>query len=279
VQRYLIAKSDRAALRGMALGAGLCLPVWAGFMLIGSLLWSFYRLTGEVIPKSIHKSDQIFPHFLLTHIPPGLAGLFIAALLGSAMAMLASDMNCLSVIAVEDFYRYFKPRSTDRQMLRVGKIVVAISGFAAAGVALKLAGSQGSALSLYYTITAVVAGGLAGLFLLAFLMPRATRQGAIAGIVTSLLFTVWGTLTEGGKTVNLGRWNFPWHDYMLGALGHLLLLAVGIACSLWLPGRPSGEELTWQGWRKSRAARDFAPAAAMHPVSPSSLHPNLQELP
>ncbi len=279
VQRYLIARSDRAALRGIALGAGLCLPVWAGFMLIGSLLWSFYRLTGETLPSSIHKSDQVFPHFLLTHIPPGLAGLFIAALVGSAMAMLASDMNCLSVIAVEDFYRHFRPRSTDRQLLRVGKIMVAVSGLAAAGVALKLARTQGSALSLYYTITAVVAGGLAGLFLLAFLMPRATRQGAIAGVLASLLFTAWGTLTEGGKTLNLGRWNFSWHDYMLGALGHIVLFVVGIAGSLLLPGKPSASELTWQGWRRRRNAGAHEPALAAHHNTSPSLHPNLQELP
>ena len=273
VQRYLIAKSDRAAVRGIALGAGLCLPVWAGFMLIGSLLWSFYRLTGEAIPKTITKTDGIFPHFLVTHIPPGLAGLFVAALTGSAMAMLASDMNCLSVIAVEDFYHLARPTSTDRERLRVGRIVVALSGLAAAAVALKLAHSQGSALSLYYKITAVVAGGLAGLFLLAFLMPRATRTGAITGIVFSLIFTAWGTLTLGGKTLNLGRWNFPWHDYMIGALGHLVLLATGITASLLLPGAAQATDLTWQGWRHIRHAppNDITNNATTQPI--------LQELP
>src|ERR1700761_2259502 len=129
VQRYLIARSDRAAIRGITLGAGLCLPVWAAFMLIGSLLWSFYRLTGEAIPRAITKADGIFPPFLVTHIPQGLAGLFIAALMGSAMSMLASDMNCLSVVAVEDFYRFARPRSTDRELLRAGRIFVALSGF------------------------------------------------------------------------------------------------------------------------------------------------------
>jgi SSS family solute:Na+ symporter len=250
VQRYLIARSDRSAIRGIALGAGLCLPVWAAFMLIGSLLWSFYRLTGETIPKSITKADGIFPHFLVTHIPSGLAGLFVAALLGSAMSMLASDMNCLSVIAVEDFYRFARPRSTDREQLRAGRIVVAGSGVAAAAVALRLAHTQGSALSLYYTITAVVAGGLAGLFLLAFLMPRATREGAITGLIVSLIFTAWATFTEGGKILNLGHWNFTWHDYMIGAIGHVILLVVGIAASLLLPGSPIASELTWQGWRR-----------------------------
>src|SRR6202012_5295524 len=114
VQRYLLAKTDKGALRGITLGAALCLPVWTSFMLIGSLLWSFYRLTGEKLPATLTKSDQIFPHFLTTHIPPGLAGLFVAALMGSAMAMLASDMNCLATIGTEDFYRMAKPNSTDK---------------------------------------------------------------------------------------------------------------------------------------------------------------------
>jgi len=254
VQRYLIAKSDKSALRGIALGAGLCIPVWAGFMLIGSLLWSFYRLTGERLPKSITKPDQVFPHFLLTHLPPGLAGLFIAALLGAAMAMLASDMNCFSVIATEDFYRLARPRSTDRELLRVGRITVVLCGVAAALMATQLAHSQGSALSLYYTLTSIVAGGLAGLFLLAFLMPRATRAGATAGVIAGLLFTAWGVLTENGKILNLGRWNFGWHDYMLGALGNVVVLGVGVTASLLLPGTPRSGELTWQGWRRRASA-------------------------
>jgi SSS family solute:Na+ symporter len=125
-----------------------------------------------------------------------------------------------------------------------------MSGVAAALVALRLAHTQGSALSLYYTITAVVAGGLAGLFLLAFLMPRATREGAIAGLIVSLIFTTWATLSEGGKIVDFGRWNFPWHDYMIGAIGHVVLLVVGMIASLWLPGSPVAGDLTWQGWRR-----------------------------
>jgi solute:Na+ symporter, SSS family len=253
VQRYLIARSDRSALRGITLGATLCLPVWTAFMLIGSLLWSFYRVTGEKLPATIQKADQVFPHFLVTHIPPGLAGLFIASLLGSAMAMLASDMNCLATIAVEDFYGLARPASTDKQRLRVGKAIVALSGVAAAAVAIRLSHSQGTALSLYYTITAIVAGGLAGLFLLAFLFPHATRRGAIAGIIANLLFTIWATLSLDGKTLNLGRFNFPWHDYMIGAVGHVVLLATGLLFSLFLPdATPSAPQLTLRGWLAAR---------------------------
>ncbi len=260
VQRYLIVRSDRSALRGITLGATLCLPVWTAFMLIGSLLWSFYRVTGEKLPTTIQKADQVFPHFLNTHIPPGLAGLFVASLLGSAMAMLASDMNCLATIAVEDFYGLARPRSTDRQRLKVGKAIVILSGVAAAAVAIKLAESQGTALSLYYTITAIVAGGLAGLFLLAFLFPHATRRGAIAGIIANLLFTIWATLTLDGKVLNLGRFNFPWHDYMIGAVGHVVLLATGLLFSSFLhDASPSAPQLTLRGWLATRKSNNLEP--------------------
>jgi solute:Na+ symporter, SSS family len=253
VQRYLIARSDRSALRGITMGAMLCLPVWTAFMFIGSLLWSFYRVTGEKLPSTIQKADQVFPHFLTTHIPQGLAGLFIAALLGSAMAMLASDMNCLATIGVEDFYGLAYPRSTDRQRLKVGKIIVVFSGIAAAAIAIRLAHSQGTALSLYYTITAIVAGGLAGLFLLAFLFPHATRRGAIAGIVANLLFTAWATLTLKGNLLNLGRFNFPWHEYMIGAIGHVILLITGVLFSIALPDiAPSAPQLSLRGWLSAR---------------------------
>src|SRR5437016_3097542 len=68
VQRYLLAKSDRAALRGVALGASLCVPVWALFMLIGTCVWSFFKLTGEKLPAYITKPDQVFPYFLTMHL-------------------------------------------------------------------------------------------------------------------------------------------------------------------------------------------------------------------
>lgn len=255
VQRYLVARSDRSARRGILLGAVLCLPVWSSFMLIGSLLWSFYRLTGETLPATIKKADQVFPYFLTTHIPAGLAGLFIAALLGSAMAMLASDMNCLAVIGTEDFYRLMAPQSTDRQQLRIGKLIVAATGIAAAAIAVKLAHSQGGALALYYTISAVVAGGLAGLFLLAFLVKRATRNGALAGIAVSLAFTVWATLTQGKSHTLFGRWHYGYHEYLIGAIGNTLLPLVGAAMSKLLPGVPQAPNLTLWGWRANAVNR------------------------
>jgi SSS family solute:Na+ symporter len=45
------------------MGASLCLPVWTAFMLIGSLLWAFYRLSGQSLPAAITRADQVFPYY------------------------------------------------------------------------------------------------------------------------------------------------------------------------------------------------------------------------
>jgi solute:Na+ symporter, SSS family len=257
VQRYLVTKTDAQAIRGTALGALLCVPVWTLFMLIGSLLWSFYRLTGEGIPAHITKSDQIFPYFLSTHIPPGLAGLFMASLFAAAMSTLSSDLNCLSVIGVEDFYRRVKPHATDAQRLYVGKVLVAFSGTLSTVMALVLARYTENALSLYFAFTAILSGGLFGLFFLAFLSTRASARGVWFGIVACVLFTAYATLTQGkNRFLDLGSLNFALPSVMIGVIGHLTLIVVGYAASLCWPSRQgTGSDLTLWGWLEGRTLK------------------------
>lgn len=255
VQRYLASKSDKDALKGITLGAALCMPVWTLFMLIGTLLWAFYKLTGEHLPAQITKADQVFPHFIVTHIPVGLAGLFLASLFGAAAATVSSDLSCLSVVAVEDFYRRLYPHSSDKQRLRAGRLFVAIFGAIAIFFAIQLAHSQGTALSLWYTLSAIVAGGLAGLFLLAFLSPRSNGKGVILGIIANLLFTTYATLTaDGGKLLNLGQFNFRLHSYMIGVIGNIVLLTVGYLASLIFSPEIRSQDMTIWGWLKRKRA-------------------------
>jgi SSS family solute:Na+ symporter len=266
VQRYLVAKTDRGALTGVGLGALLCIPVWSLFMLIGTCTWAFYKLTGEKLPAYITKSDQVFPHFLTTHLPPGVAGVIMAALIGAAMCALASDLNSLSSVGVADIYRMIRPGATDRERLRMGKYIVAGCGIACILTALVLGQMKGSALSMWFTVSAVASGGLAGLWALAFLTSRASRRGVYVGIVLMLLFTAWSSMTLSDKRlIDLGVWNFRWHDYMIGAIGHVILFVFGYAASLLLPDRETAEHLrgtTIWNWLRSRREHLLESAAS-----------------
>jgi SSS family solute:Na+ symporter len=179
VQRYLAAKTDRSALRGISMGALLCLPIWTAFMLIGSLLWAFYRLSGHALPSAVTRPDQVFPYYMVTQMPVGVGGLFLAALFGAAMSMLASDLNCLGLIVVEDFYSHFFPRngSDESALPRSASSLIVLCG---------ASGHRGCASAQFQhargwrwrSITPSrrsSPAGLAGLFLLAFLSRRAGR--------------------------------------------------------------------------------------------------------
>ncbi len=259
VQRYLVARSDRDALKGVALGAFLCVPAWTAFMLVGTLLWAYYQLSGETLPAHLLDkngkviADQVFPYFLTTKIPAGLAGIFMAALFSAAMSTMSSDLNCLSAVGVEDYYRRWRPNATDRQRLVAGKIIVAISGVIAIAVGVFIARKGESALTLYYAATAIVSAGLAGMFLLAFFSRRANRQGLWVGLVLALIFTAWATLTGGKyKMLDLG-WNYALPDVLIGVIAHVIVLVVGWSASfLFPPDADVKSEWTFWGWLEKR---------------------------
>lgn len=253
VQRYLLAKSDRGAMRGVTMGAFLCVPVWALFMLVGTCVWAFFRLSGEAIPASITKADQMFPWFLSAHLPPGVLGLLLAALTGAAMTMLASDLNSLAMVLVEDFYRAARPCSTDKERLRAARAIVIVVGLLNVITALILVQTRGSALSMWFAVSAIASGGLAGLFFLAFLTSRTTRTSAWTGIVCSTVFTLWAVLTKGAKPfVDLGGFNYPGDDLTIGAVGNIILFATGLIASLLNPPAEVDENGTYWHWRATR---------------------------
>jgi solute:Na+ symporter, SSS family len=262
IQRYLVARSDRAAIRGISIGAILCVPVWTLFMLIGTCTWAFFQLSHLSLPSYITKADQVFPYFLTSHLPHGMAGLFMATLMGAAMSGLASDLNALAVVGVEDFYRAIRPASTDRQRLFTGKVIVACAGVLCIVVAEVLAHSKGGALSTWFSLSAIFAGGLAGLFILAFFSSRTSRKGIYIGIAATVLFTAWATLTAGNKPLwNLGPVKFPWNDLMIGAIGHIVFLVFGYLGSLMFPREQNAaSEMTFWTWLRDRKRQSIQAA-------------------
>ena len=191
VQRFLLARDDRAAIRATLMGVLLCVPTWAMFMFIGTCLWSFYRITQSPLPANI-KADQVFPFFIMTQLPTGATGLVVAGILAAAMSSLSSDLNCLSAVVVEDYYRRLRPDASGEQRLFVGKIAVAICGIVALGVACVYVHlGENSFLATVFELYAIFSGGLVGLFALGFFTRRANSRGVLIGIAACILFTAW----------------------------------------------------------------------------------------
>ena len=67
--------------------------------------------------------NYIIPRFVLDHLPIGLAGLFIAAVIAAAMNAISGELNSLSTTSVIDFYRrWIRSEATDAHFLKVSRI-------------------------------------------------------------------------------------------------------------------------------------------------------------
>ncbi len=259
VQRYLIAKSDAEASRGVVWNGLLCVPVWGIFMLIGALLYGYYTLSGATAPAA---SDEIVPHFILNQLPTGLIGLMLAAILAASMSSISPDLNSISTAFTADLVGHFRPDLSDRARLRSGRLGVALFGVLAIGVALVMAPKGGAAtiMERAVTVAAILSGGMLGLFFLGFFTRRATRQGCYAGLAACALFTTWGTLTSGkAPLLDLG-FNFPLNPIFIGILGHLVVFGVGYAWSLAFGGHVPADidRLTYR--------KTSAPASRVQPL-------------
>ncbi|MGD9929215.1 MAG: sodium:solute symporter [Mangrovibacterium sp.] len=260
VQRYLTAKSDKAAIKASLIGVLLSVPVWAMFMFIGTALFSYYQITGDALPQGI-EADAVFPYFIMTKLPVGVVGLILSALIAAAISSLDSDLNCLSAILMEDYYIRMRPKSTEQHRLFMSKLFIVIAGLGAIAVAMFYveAGSEG-VLGIIFTLYSIFSGGIAGMFLLGIFSTRANKQGLYWGIGASVLFTAWALLTstpiglEGREKVliDMGSFNYIHHKYMIGVYSHVVLIFFGYLASFLYTGKTIEPTLTWVGWRKTQ---------------------------
>lgn len=257
VQRYLTAKTDKAAIKASILGISLTVPVWALFMFIGTALFVYYRQ--NPLPTGM-RPDAVFPYFIMTRFPTGVIGFILAAMISAAICSLSADLNSLAAVGLEDFYKKFRPECADKEYLRISKIIVVLSGLIAIGIGgiYLNAGNEG-VLGIVFTLYAIFSGGIVGIFLLGIFSARANQQGVNIAIVVCILFTAYAflTSTQIGYGANkkllldMGNYNFTHHKLMLGVYSHLVVIGVGYVASLFFPKPDLDANLLYSGWRNS----------------------------
>lgn len=256
VQRYIASKSDKDAIKAAKFGVYSSVVAWMLFMLIGSLLYVYYHNGTAVLPADM-KSDQVFPYFIGTQLPVGVVGLVLSALVAAALSTLQSDLNSLSAVGVEDFYQRLKPNSTDKQRLRMGRLLVFFAGILMSIVAYLYINWDGEGvLGVVFDLYAIFSAGIVGIFILGLFSRRANKQGLYFGIGASILFTAYAILTtmeiDGKLILDLGSLNFPHHTLMLGVYSHLIVLVVGYFASLFFKTEKADDELTIYGYLKAK---------------------------
>jgi SSS family solute:Na+ symporter len=234
VQRYITARSDSAARGSVWLGAMLYLPIGAAFFFIGTALFAFYQVQPDLLPAAVaSRPDAVFPHYISTQLPAGLAGLVIAALCAAAMD---SNLNCMSTLFLRDIYqRYIRPDASEREAMRVLYFSTFAFGAVCIGAALAMIQIK-SALDVWWELAGIFGGGMLGLFLLGRLSPRADGRAGLIGVGFGLVVILWMTLSP--KTAWFPEaWRSPFHSLLVIVFGTLAILVGGLLASLFLASR------------------------------------------
>jgi len=258
VQRYLTAKTDKAAIGASLMGILLTVPVWMIFMFIGTSLYAFYKQ--QPLPAGL-RPEAVFPYFIKTRLPVGIVGLILSAMISAAVCSLSADLNSLAAVGVEDYYKKIRRNRSDKHYLTASRFIVLFSGILTIliGVLYVNAGSEG-VLGIVFTLYAIFSGGIVGIFLLGLFSARVNKQGITIAIIACVLFTAYAFLTstqiglgDNKKLIlDLGAYNFTHDKLMLGVYSHLVVISVRYIASLFFPKPVIDKNLLYSEWRESR---------------------------
>jgi solute:Na+ symporter, SSS family len=179
VQRLLAARNERDGKKALLASGVIVFVQFALFLVLGVMLFvyaqhSSLRVSGD--------SDRIFPEFIVSSMPVGMAGLVLASVFAMAMSNASGSLNSLASSSIIDLVGKSAGTSPAVQLKR-SRIMTLVWG-----VALALLGlvRWGGVLEAGLTIASITYGATLGVFLLGTWDRRANQNGALIGFATGI---------------------------------------------------------------------------------------------
>ena len=259
VQRYLAGSSEENVKRGVWLNLAGMWIVIPGLLAIGVGLYTYFGANPVELarlvegPEAVEKiqalsspsieqvvavepkaADRAMPEFVRVHFPPGLAGLFLAALMAAIMSSIDSGIHSVTTAIVVDFrdrlFPQLKPQ-TDRDDLVFIRVTLVLVGALAVSLAC-MVGGMGDVFDIGKKLTAAFGGPLLAVFLLALFDKRSNGTGVLISAILATVVTLVLMYTQDWFSV----WYWP--------IGFSSSIILGIIVSRCLPAQPS--EFTYQ---------------------------------
>ena len=193
VQRVLACGTVSEGRKALCLSAVLVFPLFLIFLLVGVMLWVFYKGTGHVmqIPlpdarPGIKSNDFVFPIFMVTEVPHILKGFLIVAILSAAMSSISSAITSLASVSTMDFVKQIVKGRDEEYFLRFSKYSTI---FWAAMLVLTafLTRQVTFVLNAAFSLRGLTAGALLGSLIVALFWRRLGARATMAGMITSVV--------------------------------------------------------------------------------------------
>ncbi|EEB10804.1 sodium/iodide cotransporter, putative [Pediculus humanus corporis] len=208
VQRYASMKSLEAVRRSFWIVLPLTFFFFTLYWVAGAVIYANYAYCDPLTLGEIKKMDEIVLFYVNNafHKFPGMIGIVLSALFNGSISLALASLNSMGTVAWEDFLKripLFK-NFNDRQELITIKILTTFFGILIIGVAFGVATLPGL-IESSMLMTSASSGPLLGVFVLASFFPYCNWKGAVSGMISSLVITLFlmlGRLYTRGKKVN-----------------------------------------------------------------------------
>lgn len=195
VQRTLSAKDVSNARKG-ALFAGYLklLPVFI-FFIPGVIAYALLQ-QGE-LSFAMDNADQALPAMITTFLPAGLKGIAIAGLLAALMSSLSSAFNSSSTLLTIDFYREWRPKASEKDLVRFGQLATVVLVIVSLGwIPFMRALMDGGIFKYLQSVQAYISPPIAAVFLFGLFYKWINARGAIVALWAGFVLGVLRLVTE-----------------------------------------------------------------------------------
>jgi len=227
IQRTLAAKSLEEGQKGIVFAAflKLLIPIFvvlpgiivyvmnldaSGALAVESLDQGFIGVNGSIV------NDNAAPWLIKEVIPVGLKGLILAALAAAIVSSLASMVNSTSTIFTMDIYKsIINKNADDRSLVKVGRIAGLVALIIAILIAPQLK-SLGQVFQYIQEYTGVVSPGILAVFLMGLFYKKASNNGAILGVISSIPIAMYFKVGPNGwSSLSIFNHDIPFMNQML----------------------------------------------------------------
>lgn len=238
VQRLLACRTLRDARRAIVGSGFLVLIQMTLFVTIGVGLFAFFRAR-PIVPGvsgavSFASPDDIFPTYIVRHLPPLLSAYLVAGMFSAAMCSESSALNSLASALALDVVGPLAgaARLEGKRGLALGRTLTLLWTVVLAllAVGFTRVGQSQPAVQVALGLASVTAGGLLGAFLLARFVRRARQTDAIwaIGWSAAVMMTLWVGARGWIPLPIAAKIAWPWYSL----IGSTIAVTLGALLSL-----------------------------------------------
>lgn len=174
VQRVLTAKSVDHGRKGILL---------VGFLTVSLIfIIIFPAVIGKHLFPGLPKNDMVYPKLVIELMPTGLLGLMLAAMVAALTSSLSALLNSVATLFTMDFYTKFKPQTSQKEQVYVGKIVSVVV-LVLAVLWVPFIAKFDSLLKYYQEMLTYIAPPVVAVFFLGVFWRRINKHGAFWGLI------------------------------------------------------------------------------------------------